>query len=224
MFEKGAGGMRLIILGIPGAGKGTQADRISQRLGIPHISTGDIFRQNINQGTELGKIAKEYMDNGKLVPDDVTIGIVANRIEEKDCKDGFIFDGFPRTIPQAEALAKKLTDMGLNIDTVLNIELADEKVLERMTGRRVCNKCKATYHIKYNPPKMEGVCDLCRDSLVQRNDDKEETVLKRIEVYHMQTEPLISFYKERNLLREVEGKGEVDSVTRKIFEVLEVEI
>ncbi|MGE5473540.1 MAG: adenylate kinase [Ignavibacteriales bacterium] len=216
--------MRLIILGIPGAGKGTQADRISQRLGIPHISTGDIFRQNISQGTELGKIAKEYMDAGKLVPDEITIGIVANRIEQSDCKNGFIFDGFPRTIPQAESLGEKLADMGLKIDTVLDIELADEKVLERMTGRRVCSKCKATYHIKYNPSKMDSICDLCGGSLIQRDDDKEETVAKRIEVYHMQTEPLIRFYKEKNLLKEVEGEGDVESITKKIFEVLTVSV
>ena len=212
--------MRLIILGIPGAGKGTQADRISQKLGIPHISTGEIFRQNIEQKTELGIIAKEFMDSGKLVPDDITIGIVAKRIEQNDCKNGFIFDGFPRTIPQAEALTKKLTEMGLNIDVVLDIELADEKVLERMSGRRVCSKCKATYHTKYNAPQVEGICNLCGEALIQRNDDKEETVMKRMEVYHMQTEPLIKYYKEKGLLKGIDGEGDVENITGKIFEVI----
>lgn len=213
--------MRLIILGIPGAGKGTQADRISQRLNIPHISTGEIFRENINKGTELGIIASEYMKSGKLVPDDITIRIVASRIEQDDCKNGFIFDGFPRTIPQAEALTAKLSEMGIGIDVVLNIEVEDALILERMIGRRVCNKCKATYHIKNKKPKVEGICDICRDTLVQREDDREAVVAKRLAVYHEQTEPLIRYYSEKGLLKTVNGEGNVEDTTKVIFDVLQ---
>ncbi|MGE5328558.1 MAG: adenylate kinase [Deltaproteobacteria bacterium] len=213
--------MRLIILGAPGAGKGTQADIISQKLNIPHISTGDIFRENIKNQTELGRIAKEYMDKGSLVPDEITIDMVGRRLKEKDCVNGFILDGFPRTVAQANALEDKLAKDNLKIDMVLNIEAADELILERMIGRRVCSNCKATYHIIYTPPVIDGKCNTCGTALIQRVDDTEETVKKRMSVYHEQTEPLIQYYKERKLLTEINGEGEVKSISEKIFKVLD---
>lgn len=212
--------MRLIVLGAPGAGKGTQADIISQKLNIPHISTGDIFRENIKNQTQLGKIAKEYIDNGRLVPDEITIEIVSNRLKEKDCINGFILDGFPRTVVQADALEEKLSADNLIIDMVLDIEVSDELLLDRMIGRRVCLSCKATYHIKNNPPTVEGKCNVCKADLVQRNDDTEETVSKRISVYHERTEPLIRYYKGKGLLAEINGEGQVQTITEKIFKAL----
>lgn len=204
--------MRLIMLGAPGAGKGTQAANLAKELNIPHISTGDIFRANIKNGTELGKKAKSYMDAGKLVPDELVCDLVADRIAQDDCKDGFILDGFPRTIPQAEALADAVEKLGTKIDYAVNIDVPDEAIIERMSGRRACVNCGATYHVKYNPPKKDGVCDVCGQTLVLRDDDKPETVKTRLDVYHKQTQPLIDYYDGRNLLVTVDGTKSMDDV------------
>lgn len=207
--------MKLILLGAPGAGKGTQAKWISKEYGLPHISTGDILRQNVKEGTELGKEAKKYMDAGKLVPDELIIGMVKDRLAQDDCKNGFILDGFPRTIKQAEEL-EKITD----IDAVLNIYVPFEKLIERITGRRSCPKCGAVYHIKYNPPKKEGICDACGTPLIQRDDDKEETVKKRLETYEEQTAPLIDYYEKKGKLITVEGQEEIEDTKRLVNEAL----
>jgi adenylate kinase len=204
--------MRIIMLGAPGAGKGTQAARIADAYHIPHISTGDIFRANIKGGTELGKKAKGYMDAGKLVPDELVCDLVADRIAQDDCKDGYILDGFPRTIPQAEALEKAAADLGTKIDYAVNIDVPDEAIIERMSGRRACVKCGATYHVQYNPPKVEGKCDNCGSDLILRDDDKPETVRTRLEVYHTQTQPLIDFYKSKEILVTVDGTQPMDEV------------
>lgn len=206
--------MKIVMLGAPGAGKGTQALNIAKEYGIPHISTGDIFRANIKNQTELGMKAKEYMDKGALVPDEVTIGMLLSRIEEDDCKNGFVLDGFPRTIPQADSLKKALSDKNTKIDFAVDIEVPDEDIINRMSGRRACTKCGGTYHIVFNPPKQEGICDNCGSELVQRADDKPETVLERLKTYHELTQPLIDFYKQENVLVEVDG-------TKKPSEVLE---
>lgn len=206
--------MKIVMLGAPGAGKGTQALNIAKEYSIPHISTGDIFRANIKNQTELGMKAKEYMDKGALVPDDVTIGMLLDRIKEEDCKNGFVLDGFPRTIPQAESLKKALSDRGEKIDFAVDIEVPDENIINRMSGRRACTKCGGTYHIVFNPPKKEGICDNCGSELVQRADDKPETVLERLKTYHELTQPLIDFYSNENVLVEVDG-------TKKPSEVLE---
>ena len=208
--------MKLILLGAPGAGKGTQAKWISKEYGLPHISTGDILRQNVKEGTELGKEAKKYMDAGKLVPDELIIGMVKDRLAQDDCRNGFILDGFPRTIKQAEEL-EKITD----IDAVLNIYVPFEKLIERITGRRSCPKCGAVYHIKYNPPKKEGICDVCGTPLIQRDDDKEETVKKRLETYEEQTAPLIDYYKKKGKLLTVEGQEEIEDTKRLVREALQ---
>jgi adenylate kinase len=213
--------MRMIILGAPGAGKGTQATIISEKFGIPHISTGDIFRENIKNQTELGKLAKSYIDNGKLVPDSVTISIVKDRILKDDCKRGFLFDGFPRTIPQAEALENALNDMGIKLDVVLNIDVNDAKIIERTVARRTCAKCGEIYNTIYKPSKIENICDKCQGELTQRADDTEETVSKRLSVYHEQTEPLIDFYSKKNLVRTVIGKDQIPETTKEVFEILE---
>ncbi|ABP67845.1 Nucleoside-triphosphate--adenylate kinase [Caldicellulosiruptor saccharolyticus DSM 8903] len=215
--------MRLIILGAPGAGKGTQAEYLSSRFGIPHISTGDILRENVKNQTELGKKAKEYMDKGLLVPDEIVIEIVKNRLMQDDCKNGFLLDGFPRTIAQAEALEKVLADLGQKIDKVLNIEVPDEKILERMSGRRICKSCGASFHVVYRPPKKEGICDICGGQLYQREDDKEETVKKRLEVYHAQTQPLIEYYKNKGLLVTAVGQEEIADTTKEVLKALGVE-
>ena len=186
--------MRLILLGPPGAGKGTQASAIVKKYSIPHISTGDIFRSNIKMGTELGKGAKKYMDKGLLVPDDLVIAIVKDRLTEDDCKEGFLLDGFPRTVNQGEALDRELSQMSVKLDKVINIDVGKEVLIERAIGRRICKDCGATYHIKFNPSKKEGVCDICGGQLLQRDDDTKETVEKRIEVYLKQTKPLIDYY------------------------------
>lgn len=214
--------MRLIMLGAPGAGKGTQAKRVAAKYNIPHISTGDIFRANIKNQTELGLKAKEYMDKGLLVPDDLVVDIVADRLLHDDCKEGFILDGFPRTIPQAESLDKALLSMQTKINYAINIEVPDENIVRRMSGRRACLKCGATYHIKYNPPKTEDICDTCLGEIVLRDDDKEETVLKRLGVYHEQTKPLIDYYKDQNNLISVDGTVDIDDVTNSIIEILGV--
>lgn len=209
--------MKLIMLGAPGAGKGTQAARVAEALQIPHISTGDIFRANIKNGTELGKKAKAYMDQGKLVPDELTCDLVADRIAKDDCSGGFILDGFQRTIPQAEALDKVLTERGEKIDFAVNIDVPDEAIVSRMSGRRACVGCGATYHIEFNPPKKEGICDNCGAELILREDDKPETVATRLKVYHEQTQPLIDFYEKKGALVTVDGTLPMDEVYKAIL-------
>ncbi|GMQ58006.1 adenylate kinase [Vallitalea sediminicola] len=212
--------MRLIMLGAPGAGKGTQAKRVAAKYNIPHISTGDIFRDNIRNKTELGLKAKQYMDKGLLVPDELVVDIVADRLLQEDCKEGFILDGFPRTIPQAESLDEALMSMKTKINYAINIDVPDENIVRRMSGRRACLNCGATYHIKYNPPKKEDICDNCTGELILRDDDKEETVLKRLEIYHKQTSPLIEYYGEKNILITVDGTVDIDDVTKSIVKIL----
>lgn len=199
-------------MGLPGAGKGTQAEMIKAKYNIPHISTGDMFRQAIKEGTELGKKAKAYMDEGALVPDEVTNGIVEERLAKSDCDNGFLLDGFPRTIPQAEALEAITKKLNKQIDYVIQVDVPAEKLIERLTGRRVCPSCGATYHVINKPPKTEGVCDNCGTELVQRDDDKEETVQKRLEVNIEQTQPLLDFYKEKGVLVTVDGDQPIDKV------------
>ncbi|MBS7008904.1 adenylate kinase [Anaerostipes sp.] len=213
--------MKIIMLGAPGAGKGTQAKQIAEQYSIPHISTGDIFRANIKNGTELGKKAKEYMDQGLLVPDELVVDLVVDRIEKDDCGKGFILDGFPRTIPQAEALDSALAAKDMKIDFALDIEVPDENIIDRMSGRRSCKECGAIFHVKYNPPKTEGICDLCSGELILRDDDKEETVKKRLNVYHEQTAPLISHYKEAGSLHVIDGTRHIDVVFDEIKSILE---
>ena len=208
--------MNLIMLGAPGAGKGTQAAILNQKLGIPTISTGNILRAAIKDGTPTGLKAKEYMDNGQLVPDDVIIGIINERLQAEDCKNGYILDGVPRTIGQAEALEKA----GIHFDAVVALEVSDEEIMQRMSGRRVCEKCSASYHIVAIPPKVEGVCDVCGGALVQRADDAPETVKSRLDVYHRETEPLKAYYAERGNLKEVLNQATVEATTAKILEVL----
>ncbi|MCI5738435.1 MAG: adenylate kinase [Ruminococcus sp.] len=209
--------MNLILLGAPGAGKGTQAEKICEKLSIPAISTGNMLREAMANGTEMGLKAKSFIDAGKLVPDEVVIGIIDERLKQDDCKNGFILDGFPRTIPQAEAL----DEMGVRIDKVIDIEVADEKIASRLSGRRVCLKCGATYHTEFKKPKTEGICDACGDTLVQRKDDMPETVLDRLKTYHEQTEPLKGYYEKKGLLRVVEGQEEVADTTALTFKALE---
>ena len=209
-------GMKLILLGAPGAGKGTQAEILSAKLGIPTISTGNILRAAIKEGTSIGLEAKSYMDAGKLVPDSVIIGIVAQRLEQPDCSGGFILDGVPRTIAQAEALEKA----GITFDDVISIEISDETIMERMSGRRVCEHCGASYHLVAVPPKTPGVCDKCGGKLIQRHDDEPETVKARLEVYHKETEPLKDFYAERGLLKSVENQPTVAETSQAILHVL----
>lgn len=214
---KGIKTMKLILLGAPGAGKGTQAEKICEKFEIPAISTGNIIRAALKEGTEMGLKAKSYMDAGQLVPDEVVIGIIKDRLKEDDCKNGFILDGFPRTIPQAQALV----DMGIDIDKVVDIEVPDEKIIKRMSGRRVCAKCANSYHMEYNKPKQEGICDACGGELVQRKDDAPETVLARLVEYHEMTEPLKGFYENLGKLKVVEGQEEVADTTKLVFAALE---
>ena len=209
--------MNLILLGAPGAGKGTQAEKICEKLSIPAISTGNMLREAMANGTEMGLKAKSFIDAGKLVPDEVVIGIIDERLKQDDCKNGFILDGFPRTIPQAEAL----DEMGVRIDKVIDIEVPDEKIASRLSGRRVCLKCGATYHTEFKKLKTEGICDACGDTLVQRKDDMPETVLDRLKTYHEQTEPLKGYYEKKGILRVVEGQEEVADTTALTFKALE---
>ncbi|MCR5620215.1 MAG: adenylate kinase [Lachnospiraceae bacterium] len=212
--------MKIIMLGAPGAGKGTQAKMIAEKYSIPHVSTGDIFRANIKNGTDLGKQAKEYMDAGKLVPDELTVKILLDRVAQEDCKNGYVLDGFPRTIPQAEVLEDALNKLGDKIDYAVNVDVPDENIVRRMSGRRACLKCGATYHIEHIPPKQEGICDTCGSELVLRDDDKPETVLNRLKVYHDQTQPLIDFYTERNVLKTVDGTKDMKDVFADIISIL----
>ncbi len=212
--------MRIIMLGAPGAGKGTQAKKIAAKYGIPHISTGDIFRANIKNGTELGKKAKSYMDQGMLVPDELTVSLVMDRFQEPDAQKGYVLDGFPRTIPQAESLDEALKKRDSQIDYAVNVDVPDENIINRMSGRRACVKCGATYHLQYAAPKKEGVCDSCGEALILRDDDKPETVKKRLKVYHEQTQPLIDYYAQKKVLKEVDGTQGLDEVFSQITAIL----
>lgn len=208
--------MKLVLLGAPGAGKGTQAEIISEKYDIPTISTGNIIRAALKNGTEMGLKAKAYIDSGRLVPDDVVIGIIKERLAQDDCKNGFILDGFPRTIPQAEAL----DDMNITVDAALSIEVSDREIVKRMSGRRVCEKCGASYHIEFKKPKAEGICDACGGTLAIRKDDEPDTVLDRLDIYHKQTEPLKSYYKEAGRLITVEGQKQVEDTTALVLTAL----
>ncbi|MBQ1849678.1 MAG: adenylate kinase [Lachnospiraceae bacterium] len=212
--------MKIIMLGAPGAGKGTQAKMIADKYQIPHVSTGDIFRANIKNGTELGKEAKKYMDQGQLVPDELTVKILLDRVAQADCANGYVLDGFPRTIPQAEVLDAALTKLGDKIDYAINVDVPDENIVRRMSGRRACLSCGATYHIEHIPPKKEGICDVCGQPLVLRDDDKPETVLNRLKVYHDQTQPLIDFYTAKGVLKSVDGTAPMKDVFAAIVAIL----
>jgi len=213
--------MNLILLGPPGSGKGTQAKLIVEKYGIPQISTGDMLREAVAKGTELGKEAKKYMDAGQLVPDEVVIGIVKERLQEPDCEKGFILDGFPRTIPQAEALDKMLDELGKKIDAVINIQVPEEEVVKRIVNRRTCKKCGAVYHLIYNPPKEDNKCDKCGGELYQRDDDKEETVRQRYKVYKEQTEPLVDYYSKKGVLYNIDGTKSIEEVFNEIDKILQ---
>ncbi|MFZ5966772.1 MAG: adenylate kinase [Bacillota bacterium] len=212
--------MRLILLGPPGAGKGTQASGIVERYHIPHISTGDIFRKNIKEGTELGKKAKEYMDKGLLVPDELVVAIVEDRLSQQDCQEGFLLDGFPRTVNQAEALDRVLEHMNMALDKVINISVDKNVLVERAVGRRICKDCGATYHVKFNPPTREAVCDKCGGTLYQRADDNEETVSTRIEVYLNETQPLIAYYTNKGIIATIDGEQDIDKVFEDVVAAL----
>ena len=212
--------MKIVMLGAPGAGKGTQAKMIAEKYGIPHVSTGDIFRANIKNGTELGKEAKQYMDQGKLVPDELTVKILLDRVAQDDCKNGYVLDGFPRTIPQANVLDEALTKLGDKIDYAINVDVPDENIINRMGGRRACVACGATYHVGYNAPKTEGICDVCGKELIIRDDDQPETVKNRLNVYHEQTQPLIDFYEAKGVLKSVDGTVDMKDVFAAIVEIL----
>lgn len=212
--------MKIVMLGAPGAGKGTHAKGIVEKYHIPTISTGDIFRQNIKEGTELGKKAKGYMDAGELVPDELVCDLVVDRLSKEDCKDGYILDGFPRTIPQAEALTAALEKIGQKMDYAIDVDVPDENIVNRMSGRRACLNCGATYHIVSIPTKVEGICDRCGSPVVLRDDDKPETVQKRLSVYHEQTQPLIDYYAKKNVLAEVDGTKDMEDVFNDIVTIL----
>lgn len=207
-------------MGPPGAGKGTQAERLAAALGIVHIATGDLFRAAISQGTPLGQEAKKYLDAGQLVPDEVTVGMVRERLQQDDCRPGFLLDGFPRTVPQAEALGQILEALGQSLDAVLNMDVPEEKLVARLTGRRVCRQCGANYHVEYNPPQVPGVCDRCGGELYQRSDDTEETVRRRLEVYKKQTAPLLDYYRNLGLLKEIDGDQSVEDVFGALMQAL----
>ncbi|MCR5399872.1 MAG: adenylate kinase [Lachnospiraceae bacterium] len=213
--------MKIIMLGAPGAGKGTQAKMIAEKYDIPHVSTGDIFRANIKNGTDLGKEAKSYMDKGQLVPDELTVRILLDRVAKDDCKNGYVLDGFPRTIPQAEVLDAELTKLGDKVDFAIDVDVPDENIIRRMGGRRACVTCGATYHIEHVPPKKEGICDKCGSELILRDDDKPETVKNRLDVYHKQTQPLIEYYNKKNILHTVDGTVDMKDVFDSIIKVLE---
>ncbi|MEG9298725.1 adenylate kinase [Mangrovibacillus sp. Mu-81] len=212
--------MNIVLMGLPGAGKGTQAEKIVEKYGIPHISTGDMFRAAIKDGTELGLKAKSFMDNGDLVPDEVTIGIVRERLSKEDCGSGFLLDGFPRTVAQAEALENILADLGKKMNYVININVDKDILMERLTGRRICKECGATYHLVFNPPKAEGVCDRCGGELYQRADDNEETVQNRLDVNIKQTQPLLAYYDDKGYLKNIDGQQDIDKVFDDIDELL----
>ncbi len=212
--------MNIILMGLPGAGKGTQASEIVKKFPIPHISTGDMFRKAIKDQTELGKEAKSYMDRGELVPDEVTVGIVKERLSEDDAKKGFLLDGFPRTLEQAEALSKIMTELGRKIDAVINIEVPEEELMNRLTGRRVCEICGTTYHLVFNPPKVDGVCDLDGGKLYQREDDNPETVAKRIEVNVKQSKPILEYYDNKGVVKNVDGSKDIQEVTGSVIDIL----
>ncbi|MCD7812608.1 MAG: adenylate kinase [Lachnospiraceae bacterium] len=213
--------MKIVMLGAPGAGKGTQAKMIAAKYQVPHISSGDIFRANIKNGTELGKKAKEYMDQGLLVPDELTVDLVIDRLSWEDCKDGYILDGFPRTIPQAKTLDAALEKIGEHLDFAIDVDVPDENIVTRMSGRRACVGCGATYHITYNPSKKRDVCEVCGDQLILRDDDKPETVQKRLNVYHEQTQPLIDYYAGQGILKSVDGTQDMNDVFAAIAAILE---
>ncbi len=213
--------MKIIMLGAPGAGKGTQAKMIADKYEIPHVSTGDIFRANIKNGTELGMEAKSYMDKGQLVPDELTVKILLDRVAQEDCKKGYVLDGFPRTIPQAEVLDKALTELNDKIDYAINVDVPDENIVRRMSGRRACVNCGATYHVVHIPPKTEGVCDRCGNELILRDDDKEETVKNRLGIYHEQTQPLIDYYTAKGVLKNVDGTQDMQVVFDNIISCVE---
>lgn len=212
--------MKIIMLGAPGAGKGTQAAMIAGEYNIPHVSTGDIFRANIKNGTELGKEAKQYMDQGKLVPDELTVRILLDRVAQSDCGSGYVLDGFPRTIPQAEVLDRELEKLSDKVDFAINVDVPDDNIIRRMSGRRACLKCGATYHTQYIPPKKEGICDVCGSELVLRDDDRPETVKKRLQVYHEQTQPLIDYYTSKGILQTVDGTADPKDVFASIEKIL----
>ena len=212
--------MKIIMLGAPGAGKGTQAKMIAEKYSVPHVSTGDIFRANIKNGTELGKEAKKYMDQGLLVPDELTVKILLDRVAQDDCKNGYVLDGFPRTIPQAQVLDKALSELDDAIDYAINVDVPDENIIRRMGGRRACLTCGATYHVEHIPSKKEGICDACGSELVLRDDDKPETVKNRLDVYHKQTQPLIDFYEAKGILKSVDGTVPMEDVFAAITEIL----
>jgi len=212
--------MKIIMLGAPGAGKGTQAKMIAEKYSVPHVSTGDIFRANIKGGTELGMQAKAYMDKGELVPDELTVKILLDRVAQEDCKNGYVLDGFPRTIPQAEVLDEALAKLGEAIDYAINVDVPDENIVKRMSGRRACVTCGATYHIEHVPPKKENICDNCGSELILRDDDKPETVLNRLSVYHTQTQPLIDFYSAKGVLKNVDGTMDMQDVFNAITDIL----
>lgn len=213
--------MKIIMLGAPGAGKGTQAKMIAEKYAVPHVSTGDIFRANIKNGTELGIEAKKYMDQGLLVPDELTVKILLDRVSQEDCQNGYVLDGFPRTIPQAEVLERALDEIGDKIDYAINVDVPDENIIRRMGGRRACLSCGATYHVEHIPPKKEGTCDACGQGLVLRDDDKPETVKNRLDVYHKQTQPLIDFYQAKGILRTVDGTVDMKDVFAAITAILD---
>ena len=212
--------MKIIMLGAPGAGKGTQAKKIAAKYDIPHISTGDIFRANIKNGTELGNKAKTYMNQGLLVPDELVVDLVVDRLQQDDCKKGYVLDGFPRTIPQAESLDAALAKVGDKMEYAIDVNVPDENIVNRMGGRRACVGCGATYHIVYNPTKVEGICDACGEKLILRDDDKPETVQKRLGVYHEQTQPLIDYYTKAGILKEVDGTVDMEEVFQNIVQIL----
>ena len=213
--------MKIVMLGAPGAGKGTQAKQIAAKYGVPHISTGDIFRANLKEGTELGKKAKVFMDQGQLVPDSLTLELIMDRFKNDDCANGYVLDGFPRTIPQAEALTAALSENKDKLDYAINVDVPDENIINRMSGRRACAKCGVTFHVKYNPTKVEGICDLCGGELYIRDDDKPEIVNKRLVAYHEQTQPLIEYYENEGILKNVDGTQDVNKVFEDICEILD---
>ncbi|MGX0433782.1 adenylate kinase [Staphylococcus hominis] len=213
--------MNIILMGLPGAGKGTQASEIVKKFPIPHISTGDMFRKAIKDETDLGKEAKSYMDRGELVPDEVTVGIVKERVSEDDAKKGFLLDGFPRTIEQAEALNNIMSELDRNIDAVINIEVPEEELMNRLTGRRICEKCGTTYHLVFNPPKVDGVCDIDGGKLYQRKDDNPETVSNRLSVNVKQSKPILEYYDEKGVLKNIDGAKDIDEVTKDVIDILD---